>query len=193
MKTNWKKEVSRMKRYQAVLAVSSMTLGLLILGGCSTGKEQKTEPEETVLEEITEENDEPEEKDSDIENVNEKNSDTSTEKELASVEEQAAALQNRIQNEELTQGELNTLTAELYQLWDTELNQIWGRLKDTLDEEAMKKLTEEERNWIIEKEQQVKEAGTEYEGGSMQSMVENQKAAELTKARIYELVESYLD
>lgn len=193
MKTNWKKEVSRMKRYQAVLAVSSMTLGLLILGGCSTGKEQKTEPEETVLEEITEENDEPEEKDSDIENVSEKNDDTSTEKELVSVEEQAAALQNRIQNEDLTQTELNTLTAELYQLWDTELNQIWGRLKDTLDEETMKKLTEEERNWIIEKEQQVKEAGTQYEGGSMQSMVENQKAAELTKARVYELVESYLD
>lgn len=182
-----------MKRYQAVLAVFSMTLGLLILGGCSTGKEQKTEPEETVLEEITEENDEPEEKDSDTENVSEKNDDTSTEKELASVEEQAAALQNRIQNEELTQTELNTLTAELYQLWDTELNQIWDRLKDTLDEEAMKKLTEEERNWIIEKEQQVKEAGTQYEGGSMQSMVENQKAAELTKARVYELVELYLD
>lgn len=108
--------------------------------------------------------------------------------ELASVEEQAVELEDKIQKEALTQMELNTLTGELYKLWDTELNQIWSELKNTLDEDTMEKLTEEERNWISSKDEEVQEAGAQYEGGSMQAMVENEKAAELTKDRVYELI-----
>ena len=39
------------------------------------------------------------------------------------------------------------------------------------------------------KEKEVAEAGAEYEGGSIQPMVMNLKAAEMTKARVYELLE----
>lgn len=39
------------------------------------------------------------------------------------------------------------------------------------------------------KEQAVAKASAEYEGGTMQSMVMNQKAAELTKERVYEQLE----
>lgn len=108
--------------------------------------------------------------------------------ELASVEDQAAELEKRIQKEALTQTELNTLTEELYKLWDTELNQIWSELKNSLDEDTMQKLTDEERNWISGKDKEVREAGAQYEGGSMQAMAENEKAAELTKNRVYELI-----
>lgn len=122
----------------------------------------------------------------------EEDADISVEDELTSIEKQAAEIEDKIQNEALTQTQLNTLTGELYELWDMELNQIWGRLKDTLDEDTMEKLTEEERDWISNKEQKVQEAGADYEGGSMQAMIENDKAAELTKDRVYELIK-YLE
>ena len=48
-------------------------------------------------------------------------------------------------------------------------------------------LTEEERAWIKWKEQAVKDAGSEMEGGSMQPLLENDKAAEVTRERVYEL------
>ena len=52
----------------------------------------------------------------------------------------------------------------------------------------MEALTVEERRWIEQKEAAVAEAGAEFEGGSMQPMIMNDKAAELTKARLYELL-----
>ena len=113
----------------------------------------------------------------------------SIEDELKELEQQAKKLQDEIENQSLTQLECNEKSAELYELWDNKLNEIWGRLKDTLDEEAMEQLTEEERAWISEKESAIEEAGAEYEGGSMQSMVENFKGAELTRERVYELAE----
>lgn len=109
------------------------------------------------------------------------------ENELAQVEKKAAVINNKLQNEILTQTEMNQLTSELYKLWDNELNKIWSYLKDTLDNSTMNTLKEDERNWIKEKDSQVKEAGKEAQGGTMQSMLENSTAAELTRKRVYEL------
>lgn len=103
-------------------------------------------------------------------------------------EEEAASLENSIRNDSLTQTEYNEKTQELYELWDYALNDVWNVLKQTQDTETMNALTVEERDWIAAKEQAVDEAGAEYEGGSMQQMVRNQKAAELTKERVYELL-----
>lgn len=72
------------------------------------------------------------------------------------------------------------------------LNDLWRVLKRTLDTEQMNALTDEQRAWIAEKEQSVADAGAEYEGGSMQPMVMNLRAAEMTKERVYELME-YLE
>lgn len=113
----------------------------------------------------------------------------SMEEELADLEQQAKELEDKIENQDLTQQEYNEISLELYELWDNELNKIWGQLKETLDEKTMAQLTEEEQEWISQKESEIKKAGAGYEGGSMQSMVENQKGAELTRARVYELVE----
>ena len=77
-------------------------------------------------------------------------------------------------------------------MWDSDLNAIWRELKVFLDDESFDKLLQEQREWIATKEAEVKEAGAEFEGGSMQPMVMNQKAAELTKIRVYELLE-YLE
>ena len=110
-------------------------------------------------------------------------------RELESVEEAAMSLENKIQTEELTQLELNETTMEIYRLWDDELNQIWSYLKLKLDAESMEKITADEREWISYKESEISNAGTDYEGGSIQAMIENEKGAELTKARVYELAD----
>lgn len=108
---------------------------------------------------------------------------------ISSIEGEAASLEASIQNDALTQTEYNEKTKELYDLWDAALNDVWSVLKQTQDQETMSALTVEEREWIAAKEQAVAEAGAEYEGGSMQQMAVNQKAAELTKERVYELLE----
>lgn len=108
--------------------------------------------------------------------------------EIAGAEEKEAALEEAFQNAG-TQAELNELSYEIYTAWDDALNAIWGILKENLDEASMKTLTQEELAWIDKKEAEAAEAGAEYEGGSIYSMIVNQRAAELTKIRAYELVE----
>ena len=53
----------------------------------------------------------------------------------------------------------------------------------------MEALTKEERAWVQEKEKQVKDAGSEWEGGSGQPLAENTEAANLTRKRVYVLAE----
>ncbi len=108
---------------------------------------------------------------------------------IISTEQEVAILENSIKNDMLTQIEYNEKMKQLYELWDFALNKIWGILKETLEKEAMSQLTIEEKEWIAFKEQEVAKAGAEYEGGSMQAMIMNQKAAEMTKERVYELIE----
>ena len=103
----------------------------------------------------------------------------------------AASLEKSISNDLLTQTEYNEKTQELYEVWDSALNTVWSTLKQTQDADTMNRITDEEREWIALKEQAAAQAGAEYEGGTMQSMVMNQKAAEMTKARVYELMELF--
>ena len=55
----------------------------------------------------------------------------------------------------------------------------------------MDSLLQEQRAWITEKEAEVKEAGEAVGGGSMAPLVANQRAAQITRKRVYELA-SYL-
>ena len=65
-------------------------------------------------------------------------------------------------------------------------------LMDVLSADQKEKLKAEEREWIIYKDNAVKEAGAEAEGGSLQPMLEYDMGAEITKARVYELKEILL-
>lgn len=108
---------------------------------------------------------------------------------IAYTQEWAEDAENSIQNDPLTQLELNEQSQRIYDLWDQALNQEWNVLKRALDENEMAQLLEQQREWISMKEAAAKEAGSAYEGGSMQSMVVNLEAARLTKERVYELWE----
>ena len=107
------------------------------------------------------------------------------EKALAA-QEKADQLEEEIKNAQ-SQADMNGLSGELYKVWDDALNEIWGILTEHMDSEEMDRLTEEERLWIQQKEEAVQEAGADVEGGTLYPLVTNEKAAELTRERVYEL------
>ena len=77
-------------------------------------------------------------------------------------------------------------------MWDSALNQLWDVLEKSKTSQEMEKLLSDQRQWIKQKEAAAEDAGAAYEGGTLQSMAVSQKAAELTKERVYELLE-YLE
>lgn len=111
---------------------------------------------------------------------------------LEDAEKEASALQRKLlEDASLNQADMNMLSGEIYQVWDGVLNELWENVKATLDEEKWNNLLEEQRTWIAEKEAEVKQAGEEVGGGSLAPLVANQRAAKLTRLRVYELA-SYL-
>ena len=119
----------------------------------------------------------------------EQQSQTKLEAAIADAAEEAAQLEEMLQNEPLTQMEMNETAGAIYTIWDDLLNNIWGTLQETLDDETMAQLKAEQLDWIARKEADVQAAGAEVEGGSMYPLVTNLKAAELTEERVYVLAE----
>ena len=81
------------------------------------------------------------------------------------------------------------LTQRIYLLWDDVLNYIWDYLKGNLDENTMRALAEEKLEWIASKETVMEETLTEDD---LQLIKQNERAADMTKKRVYELYE-YLE
>lgn len=108
--------------------------------------------------------------------------------EISYAEEQEKEIEKK-QKEADTQMDMNITAAQMHQLWDDTLNIVWGLLEANLNEADMEILRKEEREWIAAKDAEVQAAGQECEGGSIQPSVEATTAADLTKARVYELAE----
>ena len=108
---------------------------------------------------------------------------------MKSVEEQSSDIKYFLENEAMTQLDMNEKSKELYELWDGALNYLWGELKTNLPEEAYAKLLDEQRAWIVEKEDAIEEAGKDFEGGSMYPLVINSEGVVITEKRVYELYE----
>ncbi|MBR5578372.1 MAG: DUF1311 domain-containing protein [Lachnospiraceae bacterium] len=146
----------------------------------SLSKEYKTD-EGIVVEQVEEENLE--------ENASEDYRIEEVDAYISSIEHQSEQLNTSLAEEELTQTEMNETSQAIYQLWDEALNFLWGELKVQLSEEEFKKLKEEQLLWIEDKEKLVSEAGKEFEGGTLYSLVVNGEAARLTQERVYQLYE----
>ena len=108
---------------------------------------------------------------------------------MTSIMKQSDIIKASLEQDTLTQMDMNLKSQELYELWDDALNYLWGELKDSLPEEEFSKLLDNQRIWIAEKEKSVEEAGKEVEGGSLYSLVVNMEAAKITEERVYELYE----
>jgi uncharacterized protein YecT (DUF1311 family) len=114
------------------------------------------------------------------------NGSESIQDELARIESESADYENADWGS-MGQQDMNQLTAEWYKLWDDELNSLWSRLKDTLDDKAMASVLKEQREWLTRKDENIKGAGASVYGGSLQPQLENTVAEEMTRARAYVL------
>lgn len=114
--------------------------------------------------------------------------DDSLEEELASIEQEEENILARQNSEDVvTQLDLDSVASDRYHLWDDELNSIWARLKETLSEAEMNRLVEEERAWIVYRDEEAEFAGKQAEDERMKPMLYNDRLAEVTKERVYEL------
>ena len=113
----------------------------------------------------------------------------SLDEQLASIREQADAISASLQNDPLTQTDMNLKSQELYELWDSALNAVLAALQNTLPEEELTALAEEQQAWTAEKDAAVEKAGQEVQGGSLYPLVVNSEAARLTEERVCELYE----
>ena len=100
-------------------------------------------------------------------------------------------IESKLGDSLLPQQSLNQLAYEEYELWDNLLNRMWTYLNDDLSESEMNKLLEEERAWLKEKENAMKDAGADFEGGSMQPLVEYSTGATYTRKRVDDLIDRY--
>ncbi|MCR4690238.1 MAG: right-handed parallel beta-helix repeat-containing protein [Lachnospiraceae bacterium] len=95
-------------------------------------------------------------------------------------------------DETLDQTTMNQLSYESYELWDSLLNRIWTYLSGTMDADSFEALTLNQKEWIKSKEAAQKNAGSDFEGGSMQPMVEYNTGADWTRKRAETLLEKYV-
>ena len=105
------------------------------------------------------------------------------------VKEQSDVIKTALENDPLTQDELNEKSQELRELWDTALNHLLAEAKNVLSAEEMDTLTAGQTAWLEATETADETAGKEVEGGSMYALVMNMEAANLTEARVYEIYE----
>ena len=110
------------------------------------------------------------------------------EAELDQVESQSVQLEALLQNA-LDQASLNRYSGQLFTLWDDEINLLWAHLKNSMEESAFDALTDEQIDWIVQKEAAIDAAGNEFAGGSAEQMARSIKGYELTQARVYYLMD----
>lgn len=76
--------------------------------------------------------------------------------------------------------------------WDDELNNIYGILKVQLSPSDMKKLQNEEIQWIKDRDAKAKKDAAEMAGGSMEKVLYEGSLAKSTRERCYELIDKYM-
>ena len=110
---------------------------------------------------------------------------------ISSAETRSKELEAALESAQ-TQTDMNITSGELYNVWDEAINSVWQILRETMGERDFDLLLDQQLLWIERKEIDIQAAAAEYQGGSMAALVANQKATELTRARVYELAE-YLE
>ncbi len=108
---------------------------------------------------------------------------------LASTKEKSDAIKAALEQEALTQTDMNQKSEELRALWDEALNSILDAAKKQLTESEVEKPTAEQNQWAADMKAAVEAAGKEFEGGSIYPLIVNTEAAKLTEERTYKLYE----
>ena len=105
------------------------------------------------------------------------------------VEPYAAELETEITSGEFDQWVCEEKAARMLELWDDQLNDLWNCLEQRLDPAELEPLAVEQTAWISWKDEQVTQAGAGPHEGYTQAAAEDMAAAELTRDRVYELLD----
>ena len=105
-------------------------------------------------------------------------------KEVDETEKKAEVIETELsQDLNLSQTEIKQKLNDLYKLWDDSLNSVWGYLKANLSTEAMDALTQEEIDWIADKEQDMATAEKQSEEDALTTAIDR------TQERVYYLLD----
>ena len=107
---------------------------------------------------------------------------------ISKAETDAAELEKTM-NSLVTQTDMNSLSHQIYMVWDDAINEIWTLFDENLERDLFYDIQAEQIAWITEKEKELQKIVDEYNGGSITALICNTKAAEMTEERIYELLE----
>lgn len=110
------------------------------------------------------------------------------ESKLSAHEDNIKTLEEKLQNA-TSQSQMNQISGEIAVEWNNFLDSLLNTIKENAETEAWNKFQQEQNDWAVDKETAVKEAGLEFEGGSMQPLEENSTSAKLTKERVYEIID----
>lgn len=105
------------------------------------------------------------------------------------MEDSAASIKTELTGGTLTQAEQEEWANSLAELWGGALDDLWGCLEQRLDPAELEPLTAEQEAWAAWKEEQVTQAGAGPHEGYPQAVAEDVAAAELTRDRVYELLD----
>ncbi|WP_049945802.1 lysozyme inhibitor LprI family protein [Butyrivibrio sp. LC3010] len=95
---------------------------------------------------------------------------------------------NELTEKAETQVEINQTAKHSFDIWDSEINNLWSRVNKLLDAASKDNLLQEQRKWISVKDKIVPEAlGPREEGGSIYPMLELSLFKDITKRRCYYL------
>ena len=87
-----------------------------------------------------------------------------------------------------TQGEMNVSSRWFFVIWDTELNNLWGRFSNSADQQTKENILAEQRNWINMKEEvTLMSIGSSEENGSIYPLLVNSFLEDITRNRAYVL------
>lgn len=107
---------------------------------------------------------------------------------IQTAEEVAASIHARIP-EDATQAEMNIAAQQCCSLWEDALATVWSVLEVTLSDDVRQRLTQQQRSWEAELHQAVTEAAAELEGGSLAPLVQADLTANMTRERVYLLLD----
>lgn len=110
---------------------------------------------------------------------------------LESTKQEVEELKKQLMGETVTQADMNQISYEISALWNETLDYVWLALGDYVDEATWETLSKEQQEWTQNKLDEVALAGSDFEGGSMQVMVECDTDASLTEERVYELLKYF--
>lgn len=90
------------------------------------------------------------------------------------------------------QVEMNMAASYYFKVWDYELNDLWGRFSDGVDEQTKEKVLADQRNWNSMKENAVLEAlGPAEEGGSIYPVLYYDLLENSTRTRCYFIAKEF--